>query len=58
MLHSSASGAAPKADARAGVPAEHPPFTTGGLAAYANVRSYWEFWAEHRLQGYAMFATR
>jgi hypothetical protein len=40
------------------VPAEHPPFTTGGLAAYANVRGYWEFWAEHRLQGYAMFATR
>ena len=32
-------------------------FTIGGLPAYANVRGYWEFWAENRLQGYAVFAT-
>ena len=32
-------------------------FTIGGLPAYANLRGYWEFWAENRLKGYAMFAT-
>ena len=32
-------------------------FTIGGLPAYANVRGYWEFWAENRVQGYAVFAT-
>jgi hypothetical protein len=29
----------------------------GGLPAYANLRGYYEFWAENRLQGYAVFAT-
>ena len=32
-------------------------FTIGGLPAYANLRGYWEFWAENRLEGYAVFAT-
>ena len=32
-------------------------FTIGGLPAYANVRGYWEFWSEDRLQGYAVNAT-
>ena len=32
-------------------------FTIDGLQAYANVRGYWEFWAENRLKGYAVFAT-
>jgi hypothetical protein len=32
-------------------------FTIGGLPAYANLRGYWEFWAEHRLQGATLFAT-
>lgn len=33
-------------------------FTAGGLQWYANLRGYSEFWAENRLQGYAIFATR
>lgn len=32
-------------------------FTMGGLPAYANLRGYWEFWAENRVKGYAVFAT-
>jgi hypothetical protein len=32
-------------------------FTIGGLPAYANLRGYWEFWAENRLEGYSVFAT-
>lgn len=32
-------------------------FTLGSLPAYANVRGYWEFWSEDRLQGYAVSAT-
>ncbi|MDF7799695.1 transporter [Pontiellaceae bacterium B1224] len=32
-------------------------FSVNGLDAYANVRGYWEFWSEHRVEGYALFAT-
>jgi hypothetical protein len=32
-------------------------FTIGGLPAYANLRGYWEFWAENRLEGFSGFAT-
>jgi hypothetical protein len=32
-------------------------FKIGGLPAYANLRGYWEFWAQNRLEGYAIFAT-
>jgi hypothetical protein len=32
-------------------------FTAGGLPWYANLRAYKEFWAENRLEGYAVFAT-
>jgi hypothetical protein len=32
-------------------------FTAGGLQWYANLRGYWEFWAQNRLEGYAVFAT-
>jgi hypothetical protein len=32
-------------------------FTVGGLQWYANLRGYWEFWAQNRLEGYALFAT-
>ena len=32
-------------------------FTIGGLPAYANLRAYWEFGAENRVEGYAVFAT-
>ena len=31
-------------------------FKFGGLDAYANVRGYYEYWAENRVQGYAVFA--
>jgi hypothetical protein len=31
-------------------------FTAGGLQWYANLRGYKEFWAENRLEGYALFA--
>jgi hypothetical protein len=32
-------------------------FNVNGLDAYANVRGYWEFWSEHRVEGYSLFAT-
>ena len=32
-------------------------FTIGGLPAYFNLRGYWEFWAENRIKGEAVFAT-
>ena len=32
-------------------------FTIGGKPAYANFRGYKEFWAEHRIEGYALFTT-
>ena len=32
-------------------------FTIDGLPVYFNLRGYWEFWAENRIQGYAAFAT-
>lgn len=32
-------------------------FTIGGLPAYANLRGYWESWAQNRLEGYAVYAT-
>jgi hypothetical protein len=33
------------------------PFIVGGQQWYANLRGYWEFWAQNRLEGYAVFAT-
>ncbi|MGO4396461.1 transporter [Variovorax sp. M-6] len=32
-------------------------FKVAGLPAYANVRAYYEFWAQNRVSGYAVFAT-
>ena len=32
-------------------------FTVGGQQWYANLRGYWEFWAQNRYEGYAIFAT-
>ena len=32
-------------------------FTLGNLQWYANLRGYWEFWAQNRLEGHAVFAT-
>ena len=32
-------------------------FTVGGQQWYANLRGYWEFWAQNRLAGQAVFAT-
>jgi len=32
-------------------------FKVGGQPAYLNLRGYWEFWAQNRLEGYALFAT-
>ena len=32
-------------------------FELGGRPAYLNLRGYWEFWAQNRLEGYAIFAT-
>jgi len=32
-------------------------FTLGGLQWYANLRGYWELWAQNRLEGHAVFAT-
>lgn len=32
-------------------------FTIGGLPAYANLRGYYEFWAQNRIEGHALFAT-
>jgi len=30
-------------------------FKVGGREWYANLRAYWEFWAEHRLEGYSAY---
>jgi hypothetical protein len=32
-------------------------FKFNGQPAYFNVRGYWEFWAQNRVEGYALFAT-
>jgi len=32
-------------------------FKYNGQPAYFNVRGYWEFWAQNRVEGYALFAT-
>ena len=32
-------------------------FTIAGQQWYANLRAYWEFWAQNRFEGYAIFAT-
>jgi hypothetical protein len=32
-------------------------FSIGGMPAYANLRAYYEFWAQNRVEGYAVFAT-
>ena len=32
-------------------------FKVGNKQAYANLRAYWEFWADHRTEGYAIFGT-
>ena len=32
-------------------------FEIGGMQAYANVRGYWEFWAQNRVEGYALLDT-
>jgi hypothetical protein len=32
-------------------------FKFGGLPAYANLRAYYEFWAQNRVSGYSVFAT-
>jgi len=32
-------------------------FTVGGQQWYANLRGYWEFWAQNRIEGYGIFAT-
>lgn len=32
-------------------------FKIGDKQAYANLRAYWEFWAQNRVEGYAVFAT-
>jgi hypothetical protein len=32
-------------------------FKFNGQAAYFNLRGYWEFWAQNRVEGYALFAT-
>jgi hypothetical protein len=32
-------------------------FKFNGQAAYFNLRGYWEFWSQNRLEGYAIFAT-
>jgi hypothetical protein len=32
-------------------------FTAGGQQWYANLRGYKEFWAQNRIEGYAVFAT-
>jgi hypothetical protein len=33
------------------------PFSIGGMPAYADLRGYYEFWAQNRVEGYAVFAT-
>jgi hypothetical protein len=32
-------------------------FKLGKQTGYVNLRGYWEFWAQNRLEGYALFAT-
>jgi hypothetical protein len=32
-------------------------FNFNGQQAYANLRAYWEFWAQNRVEGYAIFGT-
>jgi len=32
-------------------------FKMGKQTGYFNLRGYWEFWAQNRLEGYALFAT-
>ena len=32
-------------------------FKYHGQSAYLNLRGYWEYWAQNRVQGYALFAT-
>ena len=32
-------------------------FKFNGQPAYFNLRAYWEFWAQNRVEGYALFAT-
>jgi hypothetical protein len=32
-------------------------FKFNGQPAYFNIRGYWEFWAQNRVEGYALFAT-
>ena len=32
-------------------------FKIGNKQAYANLRAYWEFWAQNRAEGYAIFGT-
>ena len=32
-------------------------FTAFGQPAYMNLRAYWEFWAENRLEGRAIYLT-
>jgi len=32
-------------------------FKVGDQTGYFNLRGYWEFWAQNRLEGYALFAT-
>jgi len=32
-------------------------FKIGKQTGYFNLRGYWEFWAQNRLEGYALFAT-
>jgi hypothetical protein len=32
-------------------------FKFNDQAAYFNLRGYWEFWAQNRVEGYALFAT-
>jgi len=32
-------------------------FKMGKQSGYVNLRGYWEFWAQNRLEGYALFAT-
>ena len=32
-------------------------FKFGKQTGYLNLRAYWEFWAQNRLEGYALFAT-
>ena len=32
-------------------------FSIGGMPAYANLRGYYEFWAQNCVEGHAVFAT-